>query len=100
MKERLAIIRVAWGKEILLPASDALKIAALLDGQETVRQVYGLYPSGEEVYERCGPFDTQISLPNYSAVYLTPEEVALEKAEQEEAAEAAAAVEEEAALNE
>lgn len=97
MKERKAIIRIGYSESILVPAGDALKIAALLDGQETVRQVYGLYPSGEEVYERRGPFSTVIELPSYTAVYLSEEEVALEKAEQEEAA-AAALEEEEHAL--
>ena len=86
MKERKAIIRVGYSTSVLLPATDALKIAALLDGQQEVQQVYGLYPSGEEVYERKGVFSTVIELPNFSAVYLTQEEVALERAEQEEAA--------------
>ena len=86
MKERKAIIRVGYSTSVLLPATDALKIAALLDGQETVQQVYGLYPSGEEVYQRLGPFSTVVELPSYTAAYLSKEEVALEKAEQEEAA--------------
>ena len=86
MKERKAIIRVGYSTSVLLPATDALKIAALLDGQETVQQVYGLYPSGEEVYQRLGSFSTVVELPSYTAAYLSKEEVALEKAEQEEAA--------------